>query len=160
RLDRLEEAGLIRRVPDPHDRRAVKLELTADGERVWTESASAQARKEALVASALTPREQTQLDSLLRKLMLEFERPQRFLRTLHGRSAGAGGALAGAEPVEGLRLATALDAVGHVLGERRPVLEAVARAAAEQPPAVLAGVAVEEEVRVGRQVVLADACAD
>ena len=74
RLDRLEEAGLIRRAPDPHDRRGVKLELTADGERVWTESTSAQARKEALVASALTKREQTQLNSLLRKLMVEFER--------------------------------------------------------------------------------------
>jgi DNA-binding MarR family transcriptional regulator len=74
RLDRLEEARLIRRVPDPHDRRGVKLELTDDGERVWTESTSAQARKEALVASALTKREQTQLNSLLRKLMLEFER--------------------------------------------------------------------------------------
>jgi DNA-binding MarR family transcriptional regulator len=74
RLDRLEEAGLIRRAPDPRDRRGVKLELTADGERVWTESTSAQARKEALVASALTKREQTQLNSLLRKLMLEFER--------------------------------------------------------------------------------------
>ena len=73
RLDRLEEAGLIRRGRDPHDRRGVKLELTADGERVWTESASAQARKEALVASALTKREQTQLNALLRKLMLEFE---------------------------------------------------------------------------------------
>jgi DNA-binding MarR family transcriptional regulator len=74
RLDRLEEAALIRRVPDPHDRRGVKLELTDDGERVWTESTSAQARKEARVASALTKREQTQLNSLLRKLMLEFER--------------------------------------------------------------------------------------
>ena len=74
RLDRLEEAGLVRRVPDPTDRRGVKIELTEAGERVWTESTSAQAQKEILVASALTKREQTQLNDLLRKLMLEFER--------------------------------------------------------------------------------------
>ena len=74
RLDRLEEAGLIRRAPDPDDRRGVKLELTEAGERVWTESTSAQAQKEIVVASALTKREQVQLNSLLRKLMLAFER--------------------------------------------------------------------------------------
>jgi DNA-binding MarR family transcriptional regulator len=74
RLDRLEEAGLVRRVPDPDDRRGVKIELTEAGGQVWTESTSAQAQKEILVASALTRREQTQLNSLLRKLMLEFER--------------------------------------------------------------------------------------
>jgi DNA-binding MarR family transcriptional regulator len=74
RLDRLEEAGFVRRVPDPEDRRGVKVELTEAGERVWTESTAAQAQKEVLVASALTKREQKELNGLLRKLMLEFER--------------------------------------------------------------------------------------
>jgi DNA-binding MarR family transcriptional regulator len=74
RLDKLEEAGLVRRVPDPDDRRAVKIELTDAGTKAWTDSTGAQARKEALVASALTKREQTQLNALLRKLMLEFDR--------------------------------------------------------------------------------------
>ena len=69
-------------------------------------------------------------------------------------------AFAWAERVERLRLAPALDAVGDVLGERRPVLEAVTRAAAEEPPAGVLRMAVEEEMRVGRQVVLADARAD
>jgi DNA-binding MarR family transcriptional regulator len=73
RIDRLEQAGLVRRVPDPNDRRGVKIELTEAGERVWTESTSAQAQKEILVASTLTTREQQQLNTLLRKLMLAFE---------------------------------------------------------------------------------------
>jgi DNA-binding MarR family transcriptional regulator len=30
----LDEAGLIRRLPDPHDLRAARVEITADGERV------------------------------------------------------------------------------------------------------------------------------
>lgn len=73
RLDRLEQDGLIRRVRDPDDRRGVKIELTDAGRRAWTDSTSAQARKEALVASALKKSEQQQLNSLLRKLMLQFE---------------------------------------------------------------------------------------
>ena len=33
RLDRLEEAGLVRRLPDPDDRRGVVVELTGEGLR-------------------------------------------------------------------------------------------------------------------------------
>jgi DNA-binding MarR family transcriptional regulator len=74
RLDRLERAGLIRRQPDPSDRRGVRVELTGPGNEAWVESTNAQAIKEALVAAALSKREQHQLNGLLRKLMLEFER--------------------------------------------------------------------------------------
>ena len=74
RLDRLEEAGLVRRLPDPHDRRSVQVELTEAGRRAWEESASTQASKEALIAAALTKDEKRQLNALLRRLMLEFER--------------------------------------------------------------------------------------
>jgi DNA-binding MarR family transcriptional regulator len=74
RLDRMEEEGLVRRLRDPDDRRGVLVELTAKGRKVWNESTGAEAQKEALIASALKPREKKQLNTLLRRLMLEFER--------------------------------------------------------------------------------------
>ena len=74
RLDQLEERGLVRRLRDPSDRRGVLIELTAKGRKTWDESVDAQAEKEALIAAALTNREKEQLNALLRRLMLEFER--------------------------------------------------------------------------------------
>ena len=74
RLDRLEKAGLVKRLPDPNDRRGVLVELTKNGEKKWVESAGAEAAREALIGAALTDREKEQLNSLLRRLMLEFER--------------------------------------------------------------------------------------
>ncbi len=74
RLDRLEQAGLIRRLPDPDDRRGVVVELTEEGRRLYQQAVGVQAKKEALVTAALNEREKKQLNSLLRRLMLEFER--------------------------------------------------------------------------------------
>lgn len=74
RLDRLETAGLVRRLPDPDDRRGLKVELTDTGWQAWQDSVGVQAQKEALVSSALDPEEKEQLNSLLRRIMLEFER--------------------------------------------------------------------------------------
>jgi DNA-binding MarR family transcriptional regulator len=73
RLDRLEGAGLVRRVPDPGDRRGVLVELTDEGRRLWEDAIGAQAEKEALLAAALTKAELAQLNELLRRVMLEFE---------------------------------------------------------------------------------------
>lgn len=74
RIDQLEEAGLVKRVPDPEDRRGVLVELTDAGAKAWKESVSAQAAKESLIAAALSDDEKQQLNGLLRRLMREFER--------------------------------------------------------------------------------------
>jgi DNA-binding MarR family transcriptional regulator len=72
RLDRLEAAGLVRRLPDPDDRRGVLVEPTEAGIAAWDRATAAQARREALIASALTEPEKDQLHGLLRRLMRAF----------------------------------------------------------------------------------------
>jgi len=74
RLDRLEEAGLVQRLPDPDDRRALLVELTDQGHKLWLESVGVQASKEAAIAAALNRRELKELNELLRKVLLEFEK--------------------------------------------------------------------------------------
>jgi DNA-binding MarR family transcriptional regulator len=74
RLDRLEQAGLVRRLPDPGDRRGVIVELTEQGRETYQRAVGVQAKKEELVTAALNEREKKQLNALLRRLMLEFER--------------------------------------------------------------------------------------
>ena len=77
RLDQLEEAGFVRRTPNPDDRRGLLVELTEEGHRVWHDSVGAQAEKEALIAAAaLDEAQREQLNSLLRRLMLAFERTE------------------------------------------------------------------------------------
>jgi len=74
RLDRLEKAGLVRRVPDERDRRSVQIEVTKEGKALYERAVEAQAAKEGIVAEALDPKQQDQLNDLLRRLMLAFER--------------------------------------------------------------------------------------
>jgi DNA-binding MarR family transcriptional regulator len=73
RLDRLEEAGLIRRRPDPKDRRSLHVELTDRGHKLWLKTVHAQAAKEAAIGAALNERELAQLNHLLRKVLSGFE---------------------------------------------------------------------------------------
>jgi DNA-binding MarR family transcriptional regulator len=70
RLDRLEDAGFVRRLPDPEDRRGVVVELTEQGREAWDLAANVQGRREAFFARTLTKAEQKQLNTLLRKLLL------------------------------------------------------------------------------------------
>jgi DNA-binding MarR family transcriptional regulator len=68
RLDRLEGSGLVRRVPDPKDRRGVLVELTPKGLDAWQSTLHVQGGKERLITSVLDADEREQLHRLLRRL--------------------------------------------------------------------------------------------
>lgn len=72
RLDRMERAGLIRRLPDPSDRRGVLIEPTELGNALWDKTTGTQARREAKFSSVLDPAEREELHRLLRRLMRAF----------------------------------------------------------------------------------------
>jgi DNA-binding MarR family transcriptional regulator len=73
RIDRLEKAGYVERLPDPEDRRGVKVQLTQKGVEAWDRTVEIQARREAFFASVLTKEEQRQLNELLRRLLLALD---------------------------------------------------------------------------------------
>lgn len=69
RLDRLERAGLLRRSPDPHDRRALRVTMTDEGMRVIDEALDAGLTTQAGMLSALNAEESPQLAKLLQALV-------------------------------------------------------------------------------------------
>jgi DNA-binding MarR family transcriptional regulator len=73
RLDRLEKAGYIERLPDPSDRRGVRVQLTPTGADAWDRTVEIQGRREAFFASVLSKGEQRQLNELLRRLLLALD---------------------------------------------------------------------------------------
>jgi DNA-binding MarR family transcriptional regulator len=70
RLDKLEHAGLIRREPDPNDRRGTLIALTDAGRELIDALTPAHLANEANLISALDEQEREQLAALLRKLLL------------------------------------------------------------------------------------------
>jgi DNA-binding MarR family transcriptional regulator len=71
-LDRLEEAGLTRRLRNPDDRRSVIVEATEDGVALWYAAVNELGAQEAGVVSVLSAAEQRQLNGLLRKVLAGF----------------------------------------------------------------------------------------
>jgi DNA-binding MarR family transcriptional regulator len=69
RLDKLEEAGLIARGPDPDDRRAILITLTPVGKDLIDGVTAAHLANEASLLEALSAVEQRDLAALLRKLL-------------------------------------------------------------------------------------------
>ena len=70
RIDRLEEAGLVSRRPDPQDRRGSLVRLTTKGKALIDAAAAAHVENEERLIAGLSAREQLQLTDLLRKLLL------------------------------------------------------------------------------------------
>ncbi len=75
RLDRLEARGLIRREPDPSDRRGRRISLTAEGLALVDQVVEAHFRNEARLLAGLRPAKRAQLVALLRELLLALEGP-------------------------------------------------------------------------------------
>ncbi len=70
RIDRLEERNLVGRVPDPNDRRALRVHLTSDGLHLIEQALEIRFRAAEDLASRLTEAEMKKLTALLRKLLL------------------------------------------------------------------------------------------
>jgi DNA-binding MarR family transcriptional regulator len=70
RLDRLEQAGLITRAPDPADRRGTLITLTPKGLELIDNVTEAHLDNERQLLASLSDTEQSRLADLLRKLQL------------------------------------------------------------------------------------------
>jgi DNA-binding MarR family transcriptional regulator len=70
RLDRLEQMGLVRRLPDPSDRRGRLVELTAKAHRLVDKAVVDHLADEEKLVAPLSRSEQARLAGLLRKLLL------------------------------------------------------------------------------------------
>ncbi|HMO56577.1 MAG TPA: MarR family transcriptional regulator [Roseiflexaceae bacterium] len=73
RLDRLEQAGWIARIPDPTDRRGVLVELTPQGIELVDVVVASHLENEERLLAALTAAEREQLAALLRTLLIQLE---------------------------------------------------------------------------------------
>jgi DNA-binding MarR family transcriptional regulator len=74
RLDRLQEAGLIERRPDPADRRGMLVRLTPRAEAVIDRAVETHVANEERLLGALPPTDRQALDDLLRTLLSALER--------------------------------------------------------------------------------------
>jgi DNA-binding MarR family transcriptional regulator len=73
RLDRLAEAGLVERHPDPHDRRGTLVRLTGRGKELVDRALPEHLANEERILAALDPAERRRLDELLGKLLSALE---------------------------------------------------------------------------------------
>jgi DNA-binding MarR family transcriptional regulator len=73
-IDRLEREGLVKRLPNPADRRGSLVELSRAGRRRVDAAMARHAETEQRLVDPLDAREREQLIALLRKLLLGVDR--------------------------------------------------------------------------------------
>ncbi|GAB4386341.1 MAG: MarR family transcriptional regulator [Elainellaceae cyanobacterium] len=73
RIDRLEKAGLVQRIPDPGDRRGMLIRLTDQGFNLIEQAVAAHVANEHRLLNVLEEAERQALVQLLRKLLISFE---------------------------------------------------------------------------------------
>lgn len=73
RLNRLEKKALIKRLPDPDDRRSLLVKLTEDGLLLIDNAVEAHLKKEHDLLAMFSEEEQQALDLMLRKWLAAFE---------------------------------------------------------------------------------------
>jgi DNA-binding MarR family transcriptional regulator len=69
RLDRLEKAGLVTRVPSPTDRRGVLVRLTGRGREIIDQAVAAGLAEQTRLLSHMAPDRVRQLGALLREAL-------------------------------------------------------------------------------------------
>ncbi len=72
-IDRLERRGLVRRLPNPNDRRGSLVELTDEGRTAVDRAMELHAAAESQLVGSLTATERRTLEQLLRKLVLSVD---------------------------------------------------------------------------------------
>lgn len=72
RIDRLEGRGLVRREPDPNDRRGVRVVLTSEGRSAVDDALRDLLEREHDLLATLPPADQAELAGLLRVLVRAF----------------------------------------------------------------------------------------
>ena len=73
RLDRLEERGLVRRRPDSHDARSVRVQITAAGRRRVESALRDLVTREEAILGSLSGAERTSLAAMLRRILGPFD---------------------------------------------------------------------------------------
>jgi MarR family transcriptional regulator, lower aerobic nicotinate degradation pathway regulator len=73
-LDHLENHGLVTRVPDPTDRRRNQVAITDAGRTLLSDLRQAERRSQQGLLDGLSPDEQRTLESLLRRVLDDYDR--------------------------------------------------------------------------------------